>query len=117
MTNIIDLIEKLLNPSPNELRRVEKTLNKRFPKEKRMYSLSALRLTQFLQHQTLRLSFFAFYGLSDGDYLLNPEIKYNFSDHLWAAMGGNIFGEGENWSQFGQLRKNDNLYVQVRYEF
>ncbi len=95
----------------------EKNLPTGFPKEKRVYSLSALRLTQFLQHQTLRLSFFAFYGLSDGDYLLNPEIKYNFSDHISAAMGGNIFGEGENWSQFGQLRKNDNLYIQMRYEF
>lgn len=52
-----------------------------------------------------------------GDYMLTPEIKYNFSDHIWAVIGGNIFGGGEKWSQFGQLDKDDNLYLQVRYEF
>ncbi|GAB4419513.1 MAG: hypothetical protein OHK0032_15390 [Thermodesulfovibrionales bacterium] len=88
-----------------------------FPKEKRLHQLVTLRLTQFLRHQTLRLSFFAFYSPSDGDYMLNPEIKYNFSDHIWAAIGGNIFGGGERWSQFGQLDKNDNIYLQLRYEF
>lgn len=49
--------------------------------------------------------------------MLNPELKYNFSDHLWAAIGGNIFGGGEKWDQFGQLAKNDNVYAQIRYEF
>ncbi len=87
------------------------------PIDKRFYQLSTIRLTQFLMHQTMRLSFFSFYSPSDGDYMLNPEIKYNFSDHIWAAVGGNIFGEGERWSQFGQLDKNDNIYLQLRYEF
>ena len=87
------------------------------PKDKKLYQLSTLRLTQLLFHQTLRLSFFAFYSPSDRDYLLNPEIKYNFSDHVWAAIGGLIFGGGEKWSQFGQLDKNDNVYAQIRYEF
>jgi hypothetical protein len=49
--------------------------------------------------------------------MLNPEIKYNFSDHVWSAMGANIFGGGKASSQFGQFDKNDNIYVQVRYEF
>ncbi|MDA8338685.1 MAG: hypothetical protein M0Z70_05230, partial [Nitrospiraceae bacterium] len=87
------------------------------PIDKRFYQLATIRLTQFLMHQNLRLSFFSFYSPSDGDYMLNPEVKYNFSDHVWAAMGGNIFGEGERWSQFGQLDKNDNFYLQLRYEF
>lgn len=87
------------------------------PKDKKLYQLSTLRLTQLLLHQTLRLSFFAFYSPSDGDYMFNPEIKYNISDHVWAAIGGLIFGGGERWSQFGQMDKNDNLYLQVRYEF
>lgn len=88
-----------------------------FPQEKKLYDLVAMRLTQFLKHQTLRLSFFSFYSPANGDYLLNPEVKYNFSDHVWAAAGANIFGGGQNWSQFGSLDENDNLYVQVRYEF
>jgi hypothetical protein len=88
-----------------------------FPKQHRLYDLLTVRLTQLLRHQTLRLSFFSFYSLSDRDYLLNPEIKYNFTDHIWAAVGGLVFGGNETRPQFGQLNKNDNVYLQVRYEF
>ncbi|MBI4689798.1 MAG: hypothetical protein HY754_05985 [Nitrospirae bacterium] len=95
----------------------ERNLPAGFPRERNLHQLTSLRLTQFLVHQTFRLSFFSFYSPSDGDYLLNPEIKYNFSDNIWAAAGGNIFGGGEEWSQFGQLDKNDIVYLQARYEF
>jgi hypothetical protein len=88
-----------------------------FPQERRLHELTTVRLTQFLMHQTLRLSFFAFYSFSDGDCMLNPEIKYNFSDHVWSAVGANVFGGGKASSQFGQFDKNDNIYVQMRYEF
>ena len=88
-----------------------------FPRERRLRDLATVRLTQFLKHQTVRLSFFSFYSPADGDYMLNPEIKYNFSDHIWAALGANIFGGGKPWTQFGQLTKDDNVYMQVRYEF
>lgn len=88
-----------------------------FPSDRRFHQLATIRLTQFLMHQTLKLSFFSFYSTSDGDYMLNPEIRYSFTDSIWAAIGGNIFGGGERWSQFGQLEKNDNSYLQVRYEF
>lgn len=94
-----------------------KSLPPGLPKGKRLHDLVSVRLTQFLMHQTLRLSFFSFLSLSDGDYLLNPEVKYNFSDHIWTALGANIFGGGEKWGQFGQLNKNDNVYFQMRYEF
>ena len=87
------------------------------PKNKRLYQLASVRLSQFLKHQALRLSFFTFYSPSEGDYMLNPEIKYSFSDHIWAAIGGNIFGGGERWSQFGQLNNDNNAYIQLRYEF
>ncbi len=88
-----------------------------FPKTPKYYDLTSVRLTQFLMHQTVKLSFFAFYSPSVGEYLLNPEIKYNFTDHIWAAIGANIFGGGNQASQFGQFTKDDNAYVQVRYEF
>jgi hypothetical protein len=66
----------------------------------------------------LELSFLAFYSPSYEDYTLNPEIKYNFTDSIWAAAGANIFGRGRYaYSQFGQLDKNDNIYIQARYEF
>jgi len=88
-----------------------------FPKEHKYHDLTSVRLTQLLIQQTLKLSFFAFYSPSAGDYFLNPEIKYNFTDHIWTAIGANIFGGGNPASQFGQFAKDDNTYVQVRYEF
>lgn len=94
-----------------------KTLPAGFPRESELHQLATVRLTQFLSHQTLRLSLFAFYSPSDDDYMLNPEVKYNFSDHVWAALGANVFGGRKRTSMFGQLEKDDNLYVQLRYEF
>ncbi len=95
----------------------KKSLPSDFPQERRLHDLISVRLAQFLLHQTLKLSWFSLWSPSDGDYLLNPEIKYNFSDHIWAALGGMVFGGGRSWSQFGQLDKDDNVYLQVRYEF
>jgi hypothetical protein len=95
----------------------EQNLSTGFPKERRLHQLATVRLTQFLLHQTMRLSFFAFYGPADGDYLINPEVKYNFTDSIWAAIGGNFFGGGKPWTQFGQFAKDDNVYAQARYEF
>jgi len=95
----------------------KKNLPPGFPQERRLHELVTVRLTQFLMHQTLRLSWFSFWSPSDGDYLLNPEVKYNFTDHIWAALGGMVFGNGNKWSQFGQFDKNDNVYFQLRYEF
>lgn len=88
-----------------------------FTAEKRLHDFVTLRLTRLLIHQTLRLSLLSFYSISDGDYMINPEVRYSFTDHLWAAAGANIFGGGEDWSQFGQLDRNDNVYIQIRYEF
>lgn len=95
----------------------QKTLPAGFPMESEMHQLATVRLTQFLSHQTLRLSLFVFYSPSDDDYMLNPEVKYNFSDHVWAALGANVLGGRKRTSMFGQLEKDDNLYVQLRYEF
>lgn len=95
----------------------EKTLPPGFPKEEKIMQLASMRLTYLLLHQNLRLSWFSFWSPSDEDYLLNPEVRYNFSDHVWGAAGANIFGGKKDTTQFGSLGSNDNVYVQVRYEF
>ena len=87
------------------------------PSEERLHDLVSVRLTQLLRHQTVKLSLFAFWGLSSADYLLNPEAKVNLTDQVWVALGANLFGGGEPWSQFGQLDRNDAMYLQSRYEF
>jgi hypothetical protein len=88
-----------------------------FPVQDAWRQLVTLRLTQFLRYQTLRLSLFAFYSPTDQDYDFIPEVRYSFTDALWGAAGANIFGGKEKTTPFGQLDKNDNLYVTARYEF
>jgi len=87
-----------------------------FPVRPELRDLIGLRLTKLLRYQTLKLSLFTFYSPQARDYFLNPEISYNFTDRLWAALGGNIFG-GPGHSFFGQLGRNDNIYLAVRYSF
>lgn len=87
-----------------------------FPIEKQLNHTITLRATQLLTHQTLRLSLYASYNASNGDHFINPELRYSFTDRVWGAVGANSFG-GKPWGQFGQLSQDDNVYVQVRYEF
>jgi hypothetical protein len=79
--------------------------------------LITVRLTQFLKHRTLKLSLFTFYSPNDEDYMIIPEAKYNFTDDLSVALGGNIFGGDEDALQFGQFDLNDNIYTVIKYEF
>ncbi|MBI5885774.1 MAG: hypothetical protein HZB85_04235 [Deltaproteobacteria bacterium] len=88
-----------------------------FPKEPQYRQVASLRLTQLLLHQNMRLSWFSFYGITDRDYLLNPEARYNLTDDLWAAVGLMVFGGRSDTTQFGSQDKNDNAYLQARYEF
>lgn len=87
-----------------------------FPAEKRRSHSVTARLTQFFQHQTLRLSLYAYYQAGGGDRFVNPELRYSFSDRIWGAVGANVFG-GRRWGPFGQLDRDDNVYVQLRHEF
>ncbi|MBI4824553.1 MAG: hypothetical protein HY805_10050 [Nitrospirae bacterium] len=94
----------------------EKNLPFSMSKEDKLYELITVRLTRLLMHQNLTLSLFTFYSPSDADWMLNPEVKYKFTDNLGASLGGNIF-EGNMKGRWGGLKKNDNAYFQMRYEF
>jgi hypothetical protein len=87
-----------------------------FPMDKRRADTFTGRATQFFLHQTLRLSLYAAYNNANGDRFLNPELRYAFSDRVWVAVGANVFG-GERTGQFGQMARDDNVYLQTRYEF
>jgi hypothetical protein len=87
-----------------------------FPVERHWNHTLTLRATRMLMHQTLRLSLYASYNASNRDYFINPELRYSFTDRIWGAVGANVFG-GKPWGQFGQLSRDDNMYLQVRYEF
>lgn len=88
-----------------------------FPSRKELRHTLSLRITQLLNYQTLRLSFFAFYSPNDRDYYLNPEIRYELGNDLWAAVGGTLFGGQKEHTFFGQFEQNDNMYFVLRYGF
>lgn len=88
-----------------------------FPQRKELHHTLSLRLTQLLNYQTLRLSFFTFYSPNEKDYYVNPEIRYELGDGVWVAAGGIILGGEKVYTFFGQFEKNDNLYIVLRYGF
>lgn len=87
-----------------------------FPADKRRSDTFAARATQLFLHQTLRLSLYASYNAANGDRFFNPELRYSFTDRVWGALGANVFG-GKPQGMFGQLSRDDNVYMQLRYEF
>ena len=83
----------------------------------RVRHLLTVRLTQFLNYQTWKLSLSSFYSPSDHDFLLIPEAWHAITDRLSFTVGANVFG-GENRRTFlGQLAANDNVYVALRFDF
>ncbi len=94
-----------------------KTLPAGFSKQERVRHSITLRVTQFFKYQTVRLSLFAWISPNDEDYFLSPEIRYSFSDELWGALGGNVFGGTKEHTFLGQFEHNDNIYLTMRYGF
>jgi hypothetical protein len=95
----------------------ERTLPSVSTPRKRYRDTITLRLTRFLDHQSWMLSLFAFYSPAEQDYLLQPNVIYKVSDAFSATLGANLFG-GKNRTTFlGQFDRNDNLYLNLRYDF
>jgi hypothetical protein len=87
------------------------------PEKKEYRHLLFLRLTQFLRYQTVELSFIGFFGPSDEDGMFNPQVSYKITDRLSVASGANGFFGKKDFTQFGQLDKDDNLYLRLRASY
>jgi len=88
-----------------------------FPKQDELRQLVTARLTRLLKYQTWKLSLFGYWSPTDRDFYLIPEVWHSLADGVWFSAGANVFGGKSETSFFGQLDKNDNVYVTVRYEF
>lgn len=75
------------------------------------------RLTQFLGYQNWKLSAFVAYSPTDNDCFVQPEISHRLTDRLSAALGANVFAGRHETTFFGQMAKNDNVYVSLRFDF
>jgi hypothetical protein len=87
------------------------------PEKKEYRHLLFLRLTQFLRYQTVELSLIGFFSPSDEDGMVNPQISYKITDRWSVSSGANVFFGKKDFTQFGQLDKNDNLYFRLRAGF
>jgi hypothetical protein len=93
------------------------SLPRGFPARERLRQNLTLRITRYLMHQTLKLSFFAIYSPDEEDFYLNPSLKYDINDHLWVEIGATWVGGDRDYTMLGQFEKNDNLYLAIRYTF
>lgn len=87
------------------------------PEKKEYRHLLFLRLTRLLRYQTVELSLFGFYSPSDEDGMFTPQISCKITDRLSVASGANVFFGEKDFTQFGQLDKDDNLYLRLRASY
>jgi len=88
-----------------------------FRAEDRVRGVFSVRLTQFLGYQNWRLAAFVACSPTDNDSFVQPEVSHRFSDRISATLGANIFTGKYETTFFGQMAKNDNVYLSVRFDF
>lgn len=79
--------------------------------------VTTLRLTYLLLRDTLELSLFVFFSPSEMDTHLRPRITYHWIDPLAIVVGANLMFGRDDFTFFGQLEENTNVYGRVRYSF
>ena len=75
------------------------------------------RWTKKLYMELIELSAFGFYSPSDEDTYVRLSASYKYTDEVQLMIGGNIFDGKHISTDFGQFRKDDNLYVKLTYGF
>lgn len=75
------------------------------------------RITKLLRNQTLMLSLFTFYSPSDKDGYVRPSASYDINDQWKVTFGANLPWGEDDITEFGQMKKNKNVFVRVRYSF
>jgi len=79
--------------------------------------LLTLRLTKLFMAQTIETGIFVFFSPSDMDAYLRPSVGYKVTDNWKVTAGGNVFMGRDEFTDFGTFRRNDNIYMRVRYSF
>lgn len=85
------------------------------PEENR--SVITLRLNYRALQDKLSASFFSYYSPTDEDYYLIPSLTYRMNDLLSINGGANIFNGKKNYTFFGQLEENSNIFTRIKLSF
>ncbi len=84
--------------------------------EKRTSGFVSLRLATDYMNEKLKPEMIGLYNWADQSWMLRPKVSYEFSDHIRATAGIDLFA-GNTSSFFGQFDKNDRIYTEVEYTF
>jgi hypothetical protein len=76
----------------------------------------SLRVATDYMNEKLKPEMIGLYSWSDQSWMLRPKASYEFSDHIKATVGVDLFG-GNSSAFFGQFADNDRVYTEVEYSF
>lgn len=79
--------------------------------------LFTLSLNKGFKNQTVTWNNFLFFSPSDRDAYLRTSISYDVNDYLKFIVGANLFWGEDDWTEFGQMEGNSNIYLRFRYSF
>ena len=75
------------------------------------------RLTKLFKNQTVTVSLFNFYSPSDKDGYARPSVAYDMTDQWKFTLGMNLPWGEDDTTEFGQMKRNKNIFCRVRYSF
>ena len=79
--------------------------------------LTTLRITKLYKNQTVKTNVFAFFSPSDMDTYIRLNLDYDVNDHCRFSVGANLIWGRDDYTEFGQMERNKNIYVRLRYSF
>ena len=74
-------------------------------------------VTKLFANQTVRVALFNFYSPGDNDGYVRPTVSYDVTDQWKVTVGGNFPWGEDDMTEFGQMKKNKNVYLRARYSF
>ena len=74
-------------------------------------------VTKLLRNQTVRLALFNYYSPSDKDGYARVSCAYDVTDQWKLTVGANLPWGEDDTTEFGQMKRNKNVYTRVRYSF
>ena len=75
------------------------------------------RITKLFKNQTVMVSLFTFYSPSDDDGYVRSSVSYDISDQWKVTFGANLPWGEDDTTEFGQMKRNKNIYTRIRYSF
>lgn len=81
------------------------------------HHLITFSINKSFRNETIQLSNFTFFSPSDCDIYLRASVCYKPNDYIKFSLGTNLFWGKDDYTEFGQLEGNSNIYLRLRYSF